>query len=171
MGSRVLLSCPQAIVDYNKHMGGVDVGDQYRGYCQVRTKSRKFYRYIFWFLFEICILNSYILHRDWASTDRKGTYLDYRVALAEQLIGDYSSRKRRGRPPSSNVPIAKRMPVSHFPGKTAKGRCALCKDRHTVWYCSQCDKRLCHTGSKDADCYLRYHTLHGLMLLYHLLIS
>ena len=29
------------------HMGGVDIGDQYRGYYQVRTKSRKFYGYIF----------------------------------------------------------------------------------------------------------------------------
>ena len=62
-GSKINVQCPQAIVDYNQHMGGVDIGDQYRKYYEVRTKSRKFYRYIFWFLLEICILNSYILYR------------------------------------------------------------------------------------------------------------
>ena len=46
-GSKISVECPQSIVDYNQHMGGVDIGDQYRKYYQVRTKSRKFYRYIF----------------------------------------------------------------------------------------------------------------------------
>ena len=62
-GSTILVTCPQAIVDYNQHMGGVDRGDQYRKYYHVRMKSRKSYKYIFWFLFETCILNSFILHR------------------------------------------------------------------------------------------------------------
>ena len=56
-GSVLHVTCPQVIVDYNAHMGGVDLGDRYRKYYQVRMKSRKFYKYIFWFLFEICILN------------------------------------------------------------------------------------------------------------------
>ena len=117
-GSTITVSCPQAIADYNRHIGGVDLGDQYRGYYAVRTKSRKFYRYIFWFLVEVCILNSYIYHRYSASTKKIKTYLEYRIALAEQLIGDYNTRKRPGRTPSANVPAAKRMTISHFPGKT-----------------------------------------------------
>ena len=55
-GSKINVKCPEAIVDYNKHMGGVDLGDQYRKYYQVRMKSRKYYKYIFWLLFEICTL-------------------------------------------------------------------------------------------------------------------
>ncbi len=46
-GSVIDVTCPQAIDDYNKHMGGVDLGDQYRHYYQVRVKSHKFYKYIF----------------------------------------------------------------------------------------------------------------------------
>ena len=34
------VTCPQVVVDYNAHMGGVDLGDQYR------MKSRKFHKYI-----------------------------------------------------------------------------------------------------------------------------
>ena len=26
--SKISVQCPQAIVDYNQHMGGVDIGDQ-----------------------------------------------------------------------------------------------------------------------------------------------
>jgi hypothetical protein len=43
--------CPPAIAEYNKKMGGVDYNDQLRGYYHVRLKCRKYYKYIFWFLF------------------------------------------------------------------------------------------------------------------------
>ena len=150
-------------MDYNMHMGGVDIGDQYRGYYQVRTKSRKFYRYIFWFLLEICILNAFILFHYTPRAEKSQSYLSYRVALAEALIAGYCSRKRPGRPPSSHIPPSKRMSAIHFPAKTTKGKCGLCKESCTVWHCSQCDKRLCHTRVKETDCYLKYHTMHNLM--------
>ena len=38
-GNVISVTCPNAIVDYNQHMGGVDRGDQYRKYYQVRTVS------------------------------------------------------------------------------------------------------------------------------------
>ena len=162
-GSVVHVTCPQVIVDYNAHMGGVDLGDRYRKYYQVRTKSRKFYKYIFWFLFEICILNSYMLYQYYPCIRKNLSYLDYRVQLAQQLIGNYCSRKRPGRPPSSHIPPPKRITLPHFPAKITKGRCAYCKDGRTVWHCGQCDKRLCHTGHHDTDCYLKHHIGHGLM--------
>jgi len=31
-GSRQQIPCPQAIMSYNQHMGGVDFGDQLQGY-------------------------------------------------------------------------------------------------------------------------------------------
>ena len=116
-------------------MGGVDLGDQYRGYYQVRIKSRKFYKYIFWFLFEICILNSSILHRYSPYIGRNLTYLEYRIELAQQLIGNYCSRKRPGRQPSTLAPAPKRISVEYFPARTTKGRCSYCKDigaRHGI---------------------------------------
>ena len=35
-GTRKDVSCPEAIILYNKYMGGVDKGDQLRGYYNVR---------------------------------------------------------------------------------------------------------------------------------------
>ena len=49
-GSRRDVPCPEAMDLYNRYMGGVDRNDQLRQYYHVRLKSRKFYRYIFWFL-------------------------------------------------------------------------------------------------------------------------
>ena len=43
------------------NMGGVDRGDQLRGYYSCRSKSRKFYKYIFYFLLDTTITNAYIL--------------------------------------------------------------------------------------------------------------
>ena len=99
--SLVNLDCPISIADYNKYMGGVDRGDQYRQYYRVRTKSRKYYRYIFWFLFEVCVFNSFILSRYSPCNHPNKSYLSFRECLANELVGDYNSRKR----PRSLSPI------------------------------------------------------------------
>ena len=69
-GSRKQLPCPQAIINYKIFMGGVDKGDQSRGYYMLKTKTRKFYKYIF-FSLSICgvaISNAYLLHKHHAPT-------------------------------------------------------------------------------------------------------
>ena len=47
------LPCPTAITTYNKHMAGVDMGDQLRRYYRLRLKFMKNYKYIFFFLLDI----------------------------------------------------------------------------------------------------------------------
>lgn len=48
-------------VDYNKIMGGVDQSDQQRQYYAVGRKSRKWWRYLMWFLVDVSIVNAHIL--------------------------------------------------------------------------------------------------------------
>ena len=64
-GSKIEVPCPSSISEYNTYMRGVDRGDQIRGYYKTRTKCRKFYKYIFWFLFDTAITNSYVLHKNY----------------------------------------------------------------------------------------------------------
>ena len=164
-GSRVEVECPEAVILYNKHMGGVDRGDQKRGYYQCRTKSRKFYKYIFYFLFDVAITNTYILLRQFSEypvTNIK----DFRIELAKQLIGDYCSRRRPGR----GGGLLRPLPLRHFPIKVKsdtrhnwhkRGRCARCKATNrrvdSVWWCEECSVWLCHTGDSDTDCFLAWH--------------
>ena len=62
-GSSHTYPCPPAIAEYNRKMGEVDNNDQLRGYYHVCLKCRKYYKYIFWFLFDLMVTNSFILCR------------------------------------------------------------------------------------------------------------
>ena len=67
-GTRVSVPCPEAIINYNQKMGGVDRGDQLRGYYNCKVKSRKFYKYIFYFLLDVSITNAFILYKNFHSS-------------------------------------------------------------------------------------------------------
>ena len=163
-GTSATYPCPMSVAQYNKYMGGVDHNDQLRGYYHVRLKCRKYYKYIFWFLFDVVITNSFILCR--SHTDKRvDSIKDFRASLAKELIGDYCSQKRPGRPPV--LPPPRQFCQTHFPtrGDEKPHRCHYChnyrQERHrTVWYCRDCSVYLCHTGKED-DCFLQFHTHHG----------
>ena len=167
-GSRVSVPCPQSIISYNTYMGGVDRGDQLRGYYRCRIKSRKFYKYIFYFLLDVAITNAFILIKHHTPNGSKVSIKNFRVNLATQLIGEYCSRRRRGRTSSSAI---RPLPLRHFPvkvddechpGKRRRGNCSHCRKTrkvrtNTSWFCRECSEWLCHSGDSD-DCFLQWHT-------------
>jgi len=178
-GSRIDVACPSAVVLYNRYMGGVDRNDQMRQYYHVRSRGRKYYRYIFWFLFETCVANSFILYRHFCTshqpqTRKLKTYLDFRLQLYKELVGHYCSRRRPGRPAAglSVQRPARPLPFQHFPVKrrtsssSGRSRCWYCAHsrqppmrNETTWFCTECNVHLCHTGEEDgSDCFLLYHT-------------
>ena len=87
---------PRVIQLYNEHMGGVDLADQLRSYYPVARSSTHWYKYIFWYLFDVSICNSFLLSKmlPIAAVGKPKTQLDFRLELATQLIGNFSSRKR-----------------------------------------------------------------------------
>ena len=140
-GSRIPVPCPQSIILYNSYMG-VDRGDQLRG----RTKSRKFYKYTFYFLLDVAITNAFILMKNYTSKGSKMTIKDFQLQFAYELIGDYCSRRRHGRTSSSSIHS---LPLRHFPvkinddaspAKRKRGNCAQCRQTkhsrmNTSWFC------------------------------------
>ena len=163
-GTSQTVSCPSAVALYNKYMGGVDRNDQLRGYYHVRTKGRKYYKYLFWFLFDVACTNTYILAKHYSNLTVCGMKAFTRT-LATELIGSYANRKRRGRPALLTF---KRFRPNHFPRKGGSNqgyRCHYCSlkkvRRNTVWQCKDCQVFLCHTGKAD-DCFLLYHQQHCL---------
>ena len=168
-GSRVTVNCPQSIIHYNKYMGGVDHGDQLRGNYSCRTKSWKFYKYIFYFLFDVAITNAYILYKNFHPHPSKSlrTIKDFRLQLAQELIGTYCSRRMPGR---SSRPT-RSLQLQHFPMKefaeppakrSKRGRCAYCstnshKRTDSMWRCHECGVWLCHDGNPLTDCFYLWH--------------
>ena len=56
------IACPQAVINYTKHMGGVDVSDQKRKYYGVGRSSKKWWKFILHFILNVCLVNSFILY-------------------------------------------------------------------------------------------------------------
>ena len=162
-GSTINVECPVSIINYNKYMGGVDRGDQLRQYYHVHVKSRKSYKYIFWYLFEVCVLNSFILSRYSSCNIPNSTYISFRDRLATELIGKYNVRRRHF---ITKTVIHHHIIVntSHYPCKAqSKRRCKYNRCTHiTIWYCQTCDLHLCHTGDHNTDCFLKHHTQHNI---------
>ena len=162
-GTRISLPCPAAVVSYNTYMGGVDRGDQLRGYYSCRSKSHKFYKYIFYFLLDTAVINVYILYTHYTESPTFKTVKDFRVSLAKSLIGNYCSRRRPGRGGTAQHSI----PLTHFPQKvdgnirSKRGRCVACTNKgkrtDSCWWCRECEVWLCHTGVPGTDCFLQWH--------------
>ena len=166
-GTQITLSCPTAIAMYNRHMAGVDKGDQLRCYYRLRLKFMKNYKYIFFFLLDTAITNAYILYNNFSSTDKKLKQKGFRLSLAQQLIGQYCGRMRIGRPRLSTTPHPQPLhhTATHFPRKCSqKRRCVYCSGyrnppcrRESRWYCDDCEGHptLCLTGTADDSDYWR----------------
>ena len=139
-------------------MGVVDRNDQLREYYGVRLKSRKNYKYIFWFMLDVVITNAFILLSKYSPISAKLQCLkEFRTELAQSLTGEYNSQKVPGRLPSLCAPPLRS--VSHFPMKMEKrSRCYTPKiTKYTYWKCNNCKKYLCHTGILRTDCFLKHH--------------
>ena len=74
-------------------MGGVDYADQKQNEHRTPVKSRRWYRYLAFFLFETAMVNAYIL-RQLSPNHGAISQLNFRLELIDELLGNYSCRKR-----------------------------------------------------------------------------
>lgn len=91
---------PHADDVYTANMGGVDQDDQLHLFYFAGYSSRKWYRYIFGFLFNLSVCNGFI-HESIFHTShvkRKCPMISFRLDLKKKLINGFSQRKRRQRP-------------------------------------------------------------------------
>ena len=115
--------CPHSVAKYNQYMN-----NQLHGYYHVRLKLRKFYKYIFWFLFDVSTTNAYILYDSYSDICKK-KLKEFRTTLAIKLIRDYSSRKRPGRPSISEPPPT-RFGLAHYPMRASSSSSHCCHYCH-----------------------------------------
>lgn len=59
---RVMVPQPKAIADYNQFMNGVDLHDQLRKKYACGRPSKKYWKYILWFILDCCRVNAYLLY-------------------------------------------------------------------------------------------------------------
>ena len=95
---------PLVICEYTEHTGAVDCSDHYCISYSFTTKTLKWWRKLFFWLLEVCFVNSFILYKQ---TTHAASFrqLTYRQRLVEQLVGNTRNKhsKKRGRPSSLDL--------------------------------------------------------------------
>ena len=169
-GSRQKISCPLAIVEYNKNMGGVDLSDQKIKYYTIDRKSKRNWMRIFFHFLGTSIVNSFIYYKDLCGSSNIST-VNYISCISTALIGNYCGRKRIGRPSarnsqkririeesSSDLEDSEKVRLSaHLPDVIPTyRRCAYCstkeKEKRTNVICIFCGVCLC-----VKKCFSLYH--------------
>ncbi|XP_065584326.1 piggyBac transposable element-derived protein 3-like [Artemia franciscana] len=177
--SRVEVSRPAIVYEYNRHMGGVDLVDMLVEMCRNHLRTRKWYMRIFWWLIDTTVCNSWLLFRSdvKALTLRRDEPMILRTFRSEVAAGLYASARvmpqlRRGGPSAdveaSPSPIrslnrirtamsAQADGLDHWPKKTDKqSRCKECKSGYTTFECEKCELPLCLTAK--SNCFKAFHT-------------
>ncbi|KAK3727615.1 hypothetical protein QZH41_006004 [Actinostola sp. cb2023] len=88
-GTVVQVPSSPVVKSYN-NMGAVDRSDQMRGYYSCGRKSKKFWRYLFFFCVDVAIVNAHFIEIQ-VPNHRTRSQLDFRVELVQDLIRDFRS--------------------------------------------------------------------------------
>lgn len=158
------VSKPNIILDYTKNMGAVDRSDHFISSYEFMRRTKKWYRKMFFWILEVCLIDSYLLYKQVQIDHMKKplSHLAFRKSLVRSLVAEYTSQpktRRRGRP--SQGPTEQRLSGRHFMKKREKGsaRCVVCLKRglrkETIYLCKTCEVQ---PALHPDDCFELYHT-------------
>ena len=110
-GEKEDVDCPQIISAHNKYMSGVNRNDQIKSCYPIKLRTRKWWHRVVFEILDCCVVNSHILEMETSNHENR-TYKVFRIELAKKLIGNFSSKKRPGRP---SLEMPARLTERHFP--------------------------------------------------------
>ena len=119
---KVEVSCPEVVVEYHRWMRGVDLYAQKEAYFRAGRRARKWWPRLAWFLIGMAISNAHILFVK--HTGQKVSQRRFRELLMVALVGGFTARKKRGRPPAHPRPLADTDP--HVPHVGKERPCSVC---------------------------------------------
>ena len=167
-GSREDVACPPCLPNYVQFMRGVDMVDQLIHYYNISRRSRKWWKRVYAYGVEVSIFDSFVLYKSARLSMKRISFLDFRIELAEQLIGTFTCRKRIGRPRSFEHQNQSRLDktLDHMPLFDKKRVCVVCaavrkkegsegKRHESSIMCRFCNVHLCLC--KERNCFAKYH--------------
>ena len=157
-GSIKEVPCPLPVKLYNMYMNGVDHADQLRSTYNTARKSLKWWKYLFFFLLDVSIVNAYLLMRESENhklstknnKEKPRTQIEFRMNLAHQLLGGFTGKRKRTPDIQPPAQLQQHWLVV-MPKRTCK-MCSLQKIRtEPRTGCEQCEINLC------IKCFKPYH--------------
>ena len=163
--SKVTVTCPKMVKDYNSNMGGVDLLDQKTAVYRLDRKSsgRRYYLRLFFHLMDMCMVNSHIVYKECYLTGME--LLDFKVLVAKSLIGSYNSRQRIA--PPTHVSRRSFLPADvplHLPIiQSTQGKCRYYyvsgTENEMSFQCNTCGVYLCLVAGRNSrNCFAAFHT-------------
>ena len=136
------------------YMGGVDVFDARRKTYSISRKSKKWWFRLFYFLLDMAMVNSYVIHTE--TTAKRLTLKDYILNVSSALMAVQTSRKRH-RLTHQGPPAARFCEQHYLDQRDQRLHCVVCWKKRTVFRCSSCNSAspipLC-----PIPCFKVYHT-------------
>lgn len=152
---------PQAVVDYNQGMKGVDVGDQMASYYPALRSSLKWFKKVFMYLFDLAITNAFLFKLVGETTTRQLLFREDVVrGLLMEYVPDAPRYSGRGRPVTNaalrlqgrNLHVLRKNVVKKYK------RCHVCythgRRKMTKAHCHMCQVPVCVFG-----CFEDYHNI------------
>jgi hypothetical protein len=158
---------PNLVIDYTKHMGGVDRSDHFIASYQFTRRTRKWYCKVFFWLLEVSVINSYLLYVAVQNShhNKPLKHKQFRQSPLQSLVKDKVTlsgqieKQTPGRPIQG--PPDERLTGRHFMRRKekGKGRCVVCqnkrKRKEAIYFCNTCTRKpYLHPDT----CFQTYHT-------------
>lgn len=144
-------SKPQAILQYNKFMGGVDRQDQYLSYYPFIRKTVRWYKKLGIHILQLLLINAHFLY---AKYEKKKTFYDFRLEIIRVLLPEEMHKKVQHKVLNHFVSHCERSATT---GKTLRRKCKLCTSKgirkETAYFCKDCNVGFCLE-----PCFKEYHT-------------
>ncbi|MFN7882373.1 MAG: hypothetical protein ACK5PF_05090 [bacterium] len=150
-----LYPVPQTRIQYNGAMSGVDLNNQYCARPTLWRQAHRWWLSIFLHFVNVAVVNSWYLRTKFASrTLPPITLPEFRHELMHELVGDFTARKRTGRPPSATSATNAHPSIVKIPDEKRKA-CSVCHYRvsvdgkqedfgsQTSFQCSKCGMSVC----------------------------
>ena len=116
---------PLCIVQYIKKMGGVDLNDQIVQYYEVLRKCVKWWKKLFLHLFNLLMVNAYVLYKKYGQNIKKKSHLEFRMQIVKSLIDSAPNALKPSRGGRKSDPIDRllgRHFIGHIPAKDGAKR-------------------------------------------------
>ena len=161
---------PSAVLDYNRYKTGVDRSDQMLYYYSFERKTIKWWKKLFFHLFDLAVVNAHILHNK-TSKKKMSPEIFYEKVTKGLLTSAGTEMQVQGQTSSPAGRLVGRdhflyrIPVTHARVEgISQLSCRVCAEKSkrqpgkiikkcTTMYCRKCDVQLC-TG----QCFEVYHT-------------
>jgi hypothetical protein len=148
----VNVKCPNAIVQYNKNMGGTDRMDEDVNHYRIEIRSKKWYWPILTWLFDVSMNNAWIQYKN---AGHQISNLEFRRSVVGEYLTNFgTAKKTSGRESREINPRfdGSGHLIQMIPNKKRR-RCAgsLCNSIVST-FCPKCNVGLC------IKCFFNYHT-------------